>query len=30
LTAELFQNSRKQKVWKIPSNAGPYDNLLVI
>jgi len=22
---ELFQNSRKQKVWKFLSNAGPYD-----
>ncbi len=21
---ELFRNLRKQKVWKIPSNAGPY------
>ncbi len=24
---ELFRNSQKQKVWKIPSNAGPYSRL---
>ncbi len=27
-TAEHFRNSRIQKVWKIPSNAGPYKNTL--
>ncbi len=28
LTAEHFQNSRKRKVQKIPSNAGPYKKWL--